>query len=68
MLHGFRLDFICCLRAQRALASFLRNPAPPVALFRTVTFFGLWAFNNSVQWYYDSTTKPVGSSLYEHGA
>lgn len=34
---------------------------------QSITLDYLWVFNNTVNWYYDSTTTPVGSSLYKHG-
>lgn len=50
------------------------TPEPPLwgptwtaPFFQTITFGGVWMFNNSVSWYYDATTTPVGSSLYAHG-
>jgi hypothetical protein len=34
---------------------------------QTITIEYIFQFNNSVGWFYDSTTTPVGSSLYVHG-
>jgi hypothetical protein len=46
----------------------LSHPGPvwTAPFNQTITIYVKKWFNQ-VQWYYDSTTKPVGSSLYEHG-
>ena len=53
-------------------AAALCNPRPPptrrTAPFnQTITIDYIFVFNNTVMWQYDSTTQPVGSSLYAHG-
>jgi hypothetical protein len=55
-------------------ASATSDPPPPfwgpvwTAPFnQTIAIYG-FTWSNAVAWYYDSTTTPVGSSLYAHGA
>jgi len=48
-------------------------PSPPfwgpfwTATFNQTITYSAGVFNDFVVWHYDSTTKPVGSSLYEYG-
>ena len=58
-----------------AAAPALAAPPPPfwgptwtAPFLQTITLIpGLIVFTDNVTWFYDSTTTPVGSSLYQHG-
>lgn len=41
------------------------GPVMTAPFFQNITIYG-FSFTNNVDFYYDSTTKPVGSSLYNH--
>jgi hypothetical protein len=45
----------------------LLGPRLDAPFNQTITIEYIFQFNNSVGWFYDSTTTPVGSSLYVHG-
>lgn len=54
------------LLSQGTLSPPFWGPYWTAPFFQTITIDYFFTFNNSVQWFYDSSTSPVGSSLYRH--